>query len=402
MGKWIRRIGLGLGALLIVVAVAAALNWERLERLSRVLTLFDEDRIVWNFSNMGEMFLTAPIPRDGPVFTFEAGEPAALPESFAGELGEITSADFLEQTATTSLLVIRDDRIVFEDYFRGTGPEDLRISWSIAKSFLSTLIGIALADGAIESLDDPVVKYAPSLAGSAYGPARVRDVAMMSSGVQFDEDYLAFFSDINKMGRELALGGSLDAFAGRLTETVSPPNEAWRYVSIDTHVLAMVLRGATGRDVANFMAERLWARIGPEADAYYLTDGVGAAFVLGGLNMRTRDYAKLGRLFLNDGVWEGERIVPAEWARESTTQQAPPAAAEGDRGMGYGYQWWLPPEPDEEFYGIGVYGQYLYVDRKARVIIVKTSADRKFRDGDSRAQRESIAFFRAIARPGGG
>ncbi|MEM8753651.1 MAG: serine hydrolase, partial [Pseudomonadota bacterium] len=206
-------------------------------------------------------------------------------------------------------------------------------------------------------------------------------------------------SDINRMGRELALGGSLDAFSADLTETAGAPGEAWRYVSIDTHALGMALRGATGTSVAAFMADRLWSRIGAEADAYYVTDGEGAAFVLGGLNMRTRDFARFGLLVMEGGVWSGERILPADWLAESTSNVAPPPpGGDGRRGQGYGYQWWLPPEADDEVYGIGVYGQYLYIDRKARVVIVKTSADRDFRADGSRSQHDSIAFFRAVAR----
>ena len=397
MGKWIKRIGASLAVLLGAALIAAFIYREPLERLYRVNTLFDADRIVSNFSNMRSMFLSTNIPRDGPVFEF--GEaPAPLPETFQGRDGARDVEAFLEATSTTSLLVIRDDKIEYEAYFQGTGAEDQRISWSIAKSYLSTLIGVALEDGAIASMDDPVTKYAPSLTGSAYDGATIRNVANMASGVAFNEDYLDYDSDINKMGREVALGGSLDEFAAGLTARAGAPGENWRYVSIDTHVLGMVLRGATGRSVADYMADKLWSRIGVEADAYYVTDGEGAAFVLGGLNIRTRDYAKLGRLFLRDGDWNGEQIIPADWVRESTAQSAPPPA-DPDHELGYGYQWWLPADADEEFFAIGVYGQYIWVDRKANVIIVKTSADRQFRADDNLHQHDSIAFFRALSRP---
>ena len=177
------------------------------------------------------------------------------------------------------------------------------------------------------------------------------------------------------------------------------PGENWRYVSIDTHVLGMALRGATGQSVSDYMASKLWSKIGVEADAYYTTDGEGAAFVLGGLNMRTRDYARFGRLFLNDGNWDGEQVISKSWVRESTSDLAPPPAPTFERGEHYGYQWWLPPAHDDEFYGIGVYGQYLFIDRKAGVVVVKTSADRAFRENDGIVQLETIAMMRAIARP---
>ena len=395
--RWVKRFGYGLGVVIVVALVAAFIYREEIERLYRVNTLFDEDRIVSNFSNMGRMFLTAPVSRgDGPVFEFgEAKGP--LPETFAGLDGERNTAEFLETTKTTSLLVIRGDQIEFEDYYLGTTPEDLRISWSVAKSFLATMVGIAVGEGDIESLDDPVVKYAPSLKGSAYEGATIRNVANMASGVAFNEDYLDYNSDINKMGRELALGGSLDEFAAGLTAKAGPPGETWRYVSIDTHVLGMVLRGATGKSVPDYMTEKLWSKIGAEADAVYVTDAPGAAFVLGGLNIRTRDYARFGRLILNDGVWEGERLLPEGWVEESTSLSAPPPVSD-EYPFRYGYQWWVPPGADEEVFGVGVYDQYLWIDWKTGVVIVKTSANRQFRANDGVSKLEHIAFFRAVAR----
>lgn len=393
----LRRIGFGI-ALLALVAAAAALVWrEPLLRLHRVNTLFAEDRIVGNFSGMGAMFHTAPIPRSGPVRALPAA-PRPLPERFAGPDGPLETAAFLERTATTSLLVLRAGAIEHEDYRLGTGPEDLRISWSVAKSVLATLIGIALDEGAIRSLDDPVTDYAPALKGSAYDGATLRHVLTMSSGVAFDEDYLDFWSDINRMGRELALGGSLDAFAAGLGERAGPPGAARRYVSIDTHVIGMVLAAATGRSVADFLAEKLWARIGAEADGIYLTDAHGSAFVLGGLNLRTRDYGRFGLMVLEGGAWDGARIAPADWVAAMTAPQAPPSAEPSD--LGYGFQWWLPGGADGEAYAVGVYGQFVWIDRKAGVVIVKTSADRNFRADDDRSERESIAFFRAVARGG--
>ncbi len=400
MRKWLKRGAYLIGFAAICGAVAAFIYREELERLYRVNTLFEEDRIVSNFSNMRTMFLGVDVPRSGDVFEFGAAA-RALPESFTGPDGVLETAAFLKRTRTTSLLVVRADAIEFEKYFLGTEAEDRRVSWSVAKSFLSALLGIAVGEGKIESLDDPVIKYVPALKGSAYDGVTIRQAANMASGVKFNEDYADYNSDINKMGRELALGGSLDEFAARLSERIGPGGEKWVYVSIDTHVLGMVLRAATGQPVADYMAEKLWSKIGAEDDAYYLTDGHGAAFVLGGLNMRTRDYARFGRLMLADGVLDGVRVLPEGWARESTAQSAPQADASNSRGIyGYGYQWWLPPGADDEVFGVGVYDQYLWFDRKAGVIIVKTSANRAFRDNNARARLETIALFRAISRPG--
>ncbi|MEM6660751.1 MAG: serine hydrolase [Pseudomonadota bacterium] len=399
MGKWLKRGAYALG-LLVAVAVIAALIWrEELERLYRVNTLFDEDRIVQNFSNMRTMFEATDIPRAGPLFEF-GSDPRDLPEKFDGPDGPINTEAFLAETKTTSLLVMRDDAIEFEGYYLGTGAEDQRISWSVAKSFLSALLGIAIGEGKIDSMDDPVTKYVPALTGSAYDGVSLREAANMASGVRFNEDYADFNSDINRMGRELALGGSLDEFAAGLGDRIGPAGQQWVYVSIDTHVLGMALRAATGKPVAEYMTEKLWSKIGAEADAYYVTDGFNAAFVLGGLNMRTRDYARFGRVMLNDGVVDGVEILPPGWALESTAQSAPDAAGGSvNQPYGYGYQWWLPPNADEEVFGVGVYDQYLWFDRKAGVIIVKTSANRDFRANRSQHRVETMALFRALSRP---
>ena len=400
MRTLVRRGLYALGLIIGAAAIAAFIYREELERLYRVNTLFDEDVIVGNFSNMGSMFHSKVIPRSGPVFAFGSA-PRPLPERFNGPSGDQSTEAFLKRTSTTSLLVIRDDAIEFEEYYQGTSPEDLRISWSVAKSFLAAMLGIAVGEGAIASLDEPADKYAPMLKGSAYEGVSLRNIAMMASGVEFNEDYLDYDSDINKMGRALALNGSLDEFSASITAKAGPPGEAWRYVSIDTHVLSMAIRGATGKSMTDYMAEKIWSKIGAEADALYLTDTPGAEFVLGGLNMRTRDYARFGRVILNGGVLDGVEVAPPDFLAEATTDIAPPPDTPARRrGHGYGYQFWLPDNPDGEVYFSGVYGQSMFVDQKAGVIIVKTSADRNFRENNSRNLLDMIALFRAIARGG--
>ena len=214
----------------------------------------------------------------------------------------------------------------------------------------------------------------------------------MSSGVVFDEDYLAFFSDINKMGRILALGGSMDNFIAGVDESFTAPGEQWTYVSIDTHVIGMVIRGATGRNIHELMAEKIITPLGFEATPYYLTDGYGTAFVLGGLNSSTRDNARFGQMFANGGQWNGQQIVPADWIAASTTPSAKTAPGE----IGYGYQWWIPDgsEPGQ-FLGRGIYGQYLYVDRVNNVVISTHGADLLFRGPSVHAQNQ--AMFHLIA-----
>ncbi|TYO88204.1 serine hydrolase domain-containing protein [Oceanicella actignis] len=394
--KWklIGRVALAAAAL-----AGAALVWKRdeLARLYRVNTLFAEDRIVDNFMHMDRLFWTVPVPRgDGPVRPLPA-DPRPLPQTFRHDWGEERVEDYLTRSATTALIVLKDGRIAHESYRLGTRPENLRISWSMAKSVTATLIGVALAEGAIDSIDDPADKYAPALAQGAYGGVSIRDLLHMSSGVDFDENYADFNSDINKMGRTLALGGSMDAFAAGQERRVAPAGENFRYVSVDTHALAMALRGATGRSLPQYLSEKLWGPMGAEAEARFVTDGHGAAFALGGLNARARDYARFGLLIAEGGAWNGRRIVPAEWIDAMGRPSAPPPAPGSTERYGYGLHWWIPPDAAPgEMVARGVYGQWIYVNRPERVVIVKTSADRNFMKEDRRANYEAAAFFRAV------
>ena len=404
MKKFLKIIGWVLLGLFVVALVLGFLNKDKLMRLYAVIGLFKQEQIVENFSSMDEKFLTVTLHKDPNGRTVPWQEDLGdLPTEF-NLYGEMVSVqDFLEKTQTTSLMVVADNKIFFEDYYLGTGPEDRRISWSVAKSFLSAMFGIALDEGKIESLDDPVTKYVPALSESAYDGVPIRHVLNMASGVQFNEDYLDFDSDINKMGRVLALGTSMDEFAAGIKGTIAPPGTHHQYVSIDTHVLSMVLRAATGKSLAELFEEDLWFKINPDYDAFYVTDGYGVAFALGGLNVTTRDYARFGLLFANDGKWQGEQIIPADWVAASTVSTAPPPANEGTR-FGYGYQWWIPTGSTTEFFAVGIYGQYIYVNTAADVVIVKTSAHRGFREAGQSGygiKHETIELFRALAAAAG-
>lgn len=380
-GKWLGRV-----LLMLVLAAVVIGIWKReeLQRVYTVITLFNADRIVDNFSTMETAFLTVPVPRgDGPVTDLPQGEALTKP---AGMDAWITDADL------TSLIVMKGGEIVFEDYYLGTTEHDTRISWSLAKSFMSSLLGVMLEEGAIGSIDDPVTQYVPELTGTAYDGATIRNVLQMTSAVIFDEDYLDQRSDIQRMGRVLALGGLMDDFTASFSETSGPRGARWKYVSLDTHVLGMVLRGATGRSVADLMSEKIMTPLGLEQTPLFVSDGAGVAIVLGGLIMPTRDYARFGQMIAQNGRWNGQQIVPTDWIAESTVASAP--TEEGK--IGYGYQWWVPVGAwPGEFLGRGIYGQYIYIDQTRDVVIVTTAADLQFRE--TGVNRSNVEMMRRIA-----
>lgn len=368
--------------LVVLVTAGGAWKWDDIERLMAVNTLFTEGRIVNNFSAMNQLFHYTEFPQT-------SGEVSLLPENLR-PLPDLS--EWAQSRSLTAIVVLKDGEIAFEDYYLGTDADDRRISWSVAKSYLSALLGILVYEGAIESIDEPVVLYAPSLTGTAYDGATIRNVLQMTSGVHFNENYQDFNSDINRMGRVFALGRSLDRFVTRVSQQDREPGIAWQYVSIDTHVIGMVIQGATGRSITELMAEKLIKPMGLEARPYYLTDGHGTAFVLGGLNMTTRDYARFGQMFLQRGYWNGQQIVPEEWVAASTIASSP--TAEGD--IRYGYQWWVPNDATAgEFLARGVYGQYVYINRPAEVVVAINSADRAFQE--SGVFDETLTMFRQIA-----
>jgi len=378
--------------IVLLLTVLVIFNWEKVNRLHSVITLFDKERIVANFSNMADAFITKPIVKNGNASEFTY-DPQKLPETFTYRDNENSVDEFLTRRSTTALLVIKDNKITFEDYYLGTKNTDKRISWSMAKSFVVMLFGMQVDAGKID-IEKPVSFYLPEMKGSGYEHVKVKHVLQMSSGVQWNEDYLDFNSDINKMGRMLAIGGSLDDMSTELKEG-STPGEIFHYVSIDTHVIGMIVRRVSGKSLVDLLQTNIWNKLGMENDADWITDSQGAAFALGGLNVSTKDYARFGQLMLNNGNWHGEQLVSENWISEAITPGAD-YLKPTETKLGYGYQIWLPTLAiPGEFFFVGVYGQYIYVNQQENIVIVKNSADKGFRDHlDSK--QETIQFFRTV------
>ena len=388
----------GLG-LFVALLVFVAMSWTKIQRLLTVNSLFDADKIVSNFSNMDAAFLhhdlTIGAPKPWPEDIQD------IPETVMIAGVETKLAEALEELDTTALVIIRDGKLIHESYYKGTARDDLRISWSVAKSFMSGLYGRAIEEGLMD-IERPIETYLPQLKGTAYEGATVANILNMASGVKFDEDYLDPKSDINDMGRVLGLGGSMDQYTETLVERQYEPGTVWQYVSIDTHVAAMALRNVTGKTLHQLWEETYGAHLGMGKSPFYLTDGEDVAFALGGLNLRTRDYAKFGQLFLQGGEWEGEQLIPSNWVKASTVDLAPNLHPE--RGSGYGYQWWVPM-PQEgpskgDYFAIGIYGQYIYVNPAMNIVIAKNAADREFTVAQSNGQHSmnmNIDMFRSLA-----
>lgn len=393
-----------LSPILVAVAVAAgvvaAYYGPSLLRLARVVRLYEEGRIVGNFLNMKELFPVSTVRAGALPFALRR-EPIPLPENFEFRGRVRDTAEYLDYSRSTGLIVLHGDTIAYENYWLGHGEAGHHISWSVAKSFVSALIGIALAEGRFASIEDPITRYLPELAGSGYDGVAIRDILQMSSGVRFNEDYGDFYSDINRFGRILALGGSMAEFAASL-QRERPPGTFHHYVSIDTQVLGMLLDRVCGTTLTEYTERKLWQPIGMERDAFWLLDNTGMEVALGGLNASLRDYARFGLLYLNRGRWRGEQIVPEDWVRASTTASAPHLLPGADNPAssstwGYGYQWWIPDPDMGDYTAAGIYNQYIYVNPRAQVVIAKNSANHRFVAEREESKQLHVALFRAIA-----
>ena len=318
----------------------------------------------------------APKPAPFPL----APKPLVLPKVFASASGEIATQAFLDETRSTGLYVVHEGQVVYQNYWLGMSQTSQHISFSVAKSFISTLIAFALRDGLIDSIDTPVDHYAPELKGSGYERVALRHVLQMSSGVRWNEDYGDPNSDVARFAAAFEKCRSFDDVAASLPRE-HVPGTYNRYNSCDTHVLGMVLARVTGQSVSEYLEKALWHRLGMEDDAFFLVDGQGVEASGMGLNVTLRDFAKLGQLMLNRGVAGGKQWLPEGWwdgcAKPAAPHLAPGPRDTADYPFGYGYQWWLP-DTSGAFTAMGVYYQYIWVDPNTETVIVKTSADPRF------------------------
>jgi CubicO group peptidase (beta-lactamase class C family) len=404
-GKWLLRLIVGLMAAAAVALVVFRDEIDSLRRVWAYAAQFDPAHIDENFRSFHRRYPVKTVRRSGPIYELRS-RAARLPETFtyAGTTRRI--AEWIDRTQTTGIVVLKDGELAYEAYFRGNDVATTPILMSVSKSVVSFLVGVAVDEGKIESLERPVDSYVPALKGSGYEGVRLKDVLQMSSGIRFNEDYADLNSDIAHLAMAF-VNGSVNDFVRHLQRR-RPPGTFHHYVSADTQVVAMVLEAATGEQLADLTQSRLWARLGAEYDAYWLTDRAGDEFALGGLNATVRDMARFGQLYARDGRnFAGEQLVSADWVRASVTPDAPHLMPGRDNPlhdwpMGYGYQWWIPEnQPTQgrgDFSAIGIYGQFVYVNPTENVVVAKTSAYEDYNTDGDEMEFESMEAFRAIAR----
>ena len=315
--------------------------------------------------------------------------PAERPLRYRSGVSTLTLEDYLARNPTTGLLIARGDTILVERYQYARNDRHRLTSFSMAKTVTAMLIGVAIAEGHIRSVDDLAATYVPGLADTEYGRTSLRDLLQMSSGVHFSENYSGR-DDSSRLFIETVVQDS----AGGV-EAVKPYNQRdwpsgtmFSYASVETQVLGLVLRGAVGRPVTDYLREKIWEPMGAEADATWLIDRSGQEVTFCCLNAVLRDYARLGLLLAHDGNWRGRQLIPVTWINEATrVRDDQPHLRPGTarRFLGYGYQVWILPGERRMFALLGAYGQAIFVDPSSRLVMVHTAAYKQAADSAAEA-----------------
>lgn len=325
-----------------------------------------------------------------PFSIVKAGAPRALKE--APKVLPMNADAFMAETRSTGLLVLKGDAIVAERYGYERKASDRFTSMSMAKTVVAMLMGVALSERKIRSIDDLAQDYVPQLKGQPYGETSLRHLLMMSSGVRFNEVYDGR-DDTETLG-EKTWGqrgpGGADTVA-TFTTRERPAGEKFSYSSGESQVLALVLRAAVKKPLADYLSEKIWQPMGAEADATWLVDRGGYETGYAGINATLRDWGRLGMLLANYGEADGRQLIPAEWIREATIPHGPQfRIGVASKRSGYGYQTWLIDD-EGRFALLGIRGQAILVDPKSKVVVVNTAVHR-MNDPSERAPQFKLFY----------
>jgi len=323
-------------------------------------------RFIWyNFADIDDykIFPTRELQASTKPFTFYTASKESVPSNRIYEEVELSFDNFLDQTKSVAFLVIRNDSILYERYFDDYDTASIVPSFSMAKSVTSMLIGCAIDDGLISSVQDPVSKYVPEMAKNGFDKVTIAHLLQMTSGLKFNEGYYNPFGEVATFYYGLGLRKSTENL-----KLEAEPGTRFAYASGNTQILGLVLDHAlAGKSITDYLQEKIWQPVGMEYAASWSIDqkkdGIEKTFCC--LNARARDFAKLGRLYLHQGNWEGKQLVPADWVKESTRVDST-----GGSSINYQYQWWLPTQ-NGDFMARGILGQYIYVNPQKNLVIVR-------------------------------
>ena len=363
-----KKFGIGLGALVLIAALVWTLigsDWRRL--LTNLPT--DADVLFWSegqrdagFRMMDRVAIlveSRKIPAGDSTRAFETGPELSLP---------IDLDEYMKEQRHASLVVVQDGAIRLERYALGFKDDGRWTSFSVAKSFTSTLVGIAVKEGDIESLSDPVSKYIEGLKGSEYDNVTVEQLLTMSSGIAWDETYTDPNSDVATFNTHVAEdgGSNLVSYMAGLSRA-HPAGEVWNYSTGETNLIGILVMEATGKNLSEYLSERVWVPYGMQQDASWLLNEDGTEISGCCIQAATRDFARFGQFILDGAMIDGESGLPEGWIESATTKRI----ENGIPAQGYGYQWWTY---DTGAYAArGIFGQGIYIDPSRNLIIATNS-----------------------------
>ncbi|WP_299756237.1 serine hydrolase [uncultured Pontibacter sp.] len=358
----------GLGTLLLLGLLAA---WIHMADKNYVYKA-----IVYNFADIDDHTIFEQREIDAPV----TAQPWPLAQKYNRVQMPQEMEQLHQQLESVAFLVVKDDSILYEQYWDGYSDESLSNSFSMAKSIVSMLIGVAIKEGKIESVEQPVGDFLPDFKKGDKAKIKLKHLLWMSSGLNWDESY----SNPLSMTTEAYYGSDLRKIIKRL-DAVKEPGKQWTYKSGDTQVLAFVLQEATGQSLSKYAEEKLWKPMGAAQDAEWSLDqpdGMEKAYCCFFSN--ARDFARLGKLYLHNGIWNGDTLVPPAYVQASLTPNGLTKASDGEQVDFYGYQWWLMPKykGQEIFYARGILGQYIIVIPEKNIVIVRLGKQRGERIGE--------------------
>ncbi len=376
----IRALALAVAAFATIGAAAAPpplspADMERVRKAGAEILFWNQAQRDANFPKMETLFPTHIVTAGQKVRPLPGGtsiEPAM------GGSGAVDA--LIADNNIAGLIVLKDGEVVLERYARTLTPAGRWTSFSVAKSFTSTLVGAAVKDGYIKSLDDPVTRYLPELAGSGYDGVSVRHVLTMTSGVKWNENYFDPGSDVARMyARPTAPGVDPTTAYLRTLPSEAKPGTKWVYKTGETNLIGVLVTRATGKTLADYASEKIWKPAGMERDAYWMIDASGQE--IGGccFSVSLRDYARMG-LFMLDGAKD---VVPPGWVAAATGQ----TVSTGDPAQSYGYQWWTAPG---RFDARGIYGQMIHVVPSKRIVIAMVGAWPAATGAELSARREAL------------
>lgn len=321
--------------------------------------------VVYNFANITDhkIFKERELNGSTTPFQFEIAENGQSPKNITREGEKISFEEFLDQSNTVAFLIIKNDTIQYENYFDGYEQESIIASFSMAKSVTSILIGCAIDEGLIKSVDESITNYIPELKENGLEKVTIKHLLQMTSGIDFNESYYNPFGD----AASFYYGRNLRKNISKMKPKIEPGN-MFNYISGNTQLLGLVLeRALKSKTITEYLQEKIWTPLEMEYDASWSIDrkkdGLEKTFCC--LNARARDFAKIGRLYLNKGKWNGTQIVSESWVEESTKIDRSEGSADY-----YQYQWWIPTA-NGDFMAEGILGQFIYVNPVKDMVIVR-------------------------------